>query len=70
MQLLRSPAQHAILGALEVRTPEIDEDFGYEWEDALTEMNADPARGAAADMFLERMADLDALLKEPDVTTE
>jgi len=67
MQLLRSPAQHAILGALEIRTPEIDEDFGYEWEDALTEMNADPARAAAADMFLERMADLDALLKEPAV---
>src|SRR5580658_6020667 len=44
MQLLRSPAQRAILNALEARTPEIDEDFGYEWEDVLAEMNAEPAR--------------------------
>src|ERR1039458_1310739 len=46
MQLLRSPAQRAILNALEVRTPEIDEDFGYEWADALAEMNAEPARAS------------------------
>ena len=67
MQLLRSPAQRAILNALEVRTPEIDEDFGYEWADALAEMNADPARSSATDLFMARMPELDALLKDPAV---
>ena len=67
MQLLRSPAQRAILNALEVRTPEIDEDFGYEWADALAEMNAEPARASATDLFMARMPELDALLKDPAV---
>ena len=67
MQLLRSPAQRAILNALEVRTPEIDVDFGYEWEDALLEMNVDPARTAATDLFLQRMPGLDAILADPAI---
>ncbi len=55
MALLRTPAQRAVLNALEVRTPEMDEDFGYEWEDALAGMNADPSRAAATNLFIERI---------------
>jgi hypothetical protein len=67
MALLRTPAQRAVLNALEVRTPEIDEDFGYEWKDALAGMNADPSRAAATNLFIERIPGLKETLAHPAV---
>ena len=67
MALLRTPAQRAVLNALEIRTPEIDEDFGYEWEDALAGMNADPSRAAATNLFIERIPGLKETLAHPAV---
>jgi Domain of unknown function (DUF3854) len=64
---LRSLAQQSILDALEARVPEGTEDFSYEWEDAFDNLEVSAARSTAADLFLAKMPDIDAMLKEPEV---
>jgi len=55
MQQLRPLAQRAILNALEGRTQDEEEQFGYDWEDALPRMQASPLRTAVAQPLTESL---------------
>lgn len=67
VERLRPQAQRAILRALEGRPTEEEEHFGYDWEDALVEMEAGQARKEAAQHLLAQLPTLNQALDEPSV---
>jgi len=68
MQQLRPLGQRAILNALEGRTQEYEEQFGYDWEDALPRMQAGPVRAEVAQHLLENLPpSIREALSQPEV---
>lgn len=66
-QELRVLAQQAILLTFENRIPQMEKDFGYEWESGLETMNTIPERETVASLFLSKLPGLDKRLHEPVV---
>lgn len=64
---LKVLAQKAILMTFENRMPEMEKDFGYDWEDSLESMNQVPERKAVAKLILGSMGDLEKNLARPEV---
>jgi len=67
VERLRPQAQRAILQALEGRIENQEELFGYDWEDALVEMEAGQTRNEAAKYLLEQLPVLNQALDQPAV---
>jgi hypothetical protein len=68
VQQMRPLAQRALLNALEGRTQEEEEQFGYDWEDALPRMQAGPLRVAVAQYLLANLpGSIAEALSQPDL---
>ncbi len=68
LQQLRPLAQRAVLNALEGRTRNEEEQFGYDWEDALPRIEAGPLRAAVAQPLLESLPpSIREALNQPEV---
>ena len=68
VQQMRPLAQRALLNSLDGRTQEEEEQFGYDWEDALPRMHAGPLRVAVAQYLLENLpGSIAEALSQPDL---
>jgi len=67
MQLLRSPGAASHSECLGSPHPRDRRGLWLRVGRCAAEMNADPARASATDLFMARMPELDALLKDPAV---